>query len=54
MTVAALEAIALRHCLRHGDTDLPRRFFKTAAKTVRMAWRNAVGADLSLDRKSVV
>lgn len=48
MTVAALEAIALRRCLRRGDSDLPRRFFRTAAKTVRMAWRNAVSADLSL------
>jgi len=48
MTVAALEALALRRCLRKGDTDLPQRFFRTAAKTVRVAWRNAVGADLSL------
>ncbi|WP_445169549.1 FAD-dependent oxidoreductase [Mycolicibacterium sp. Dal123E01] len=48
MSVAALEALALRHCLRKGDTDLPQRFFRAAAKTVRVAWRNAVSADLSL------
>ena len=48
MTVAALEALALRRCLRRGDTDLPQRFFRDAAKIVRVAWRNAVGADLSL------
>ena len=48
MTVAAMEAVALRRCLRRGDNDLPRRFFQTAAKTVRLAWRNAVSADLSL------
>lgn len=48
MSVAALDAIALRECLRRGDTDLPRRFFRTSAKSIRVAWRNAVSADLAL------
>ena len=48
MTVAALDAIALRKCLRAGVQDLPRRFFRASAKTIGVAWRNAVDADLSL------
>ncbi|SBS78832.1 conserved exported hypothetical protein [uncultured Mycobacterium sp.] len=48
MTVAALEALTLRRCLHGGDNDLPKRFLRAAAKTVRVAWRNAVSADLSL------
>jgi 2-polyprenyl-6-methoxyphenol hydroxylase-like FAD-dependent oxidoreductase len=48
MTVAALEALVLRETLRRGTRDLPRRFFKAAAKPVNMAWQSAVGADLSM------
>ena len=48
MSVAALDAIALRRCLRGGDQDLPRRFFQASSKPIRLAWRNAVSADLSL------
>ncbi len=48
MSVAALEAVALRDCLLRGDADLSRRFFRAAAKPVRTAWRMAVAADLSL------
>lgn len=48
MTVAALDAMALQRCLRSGDRDLARRYFQASAKTVRVAWRNAVSADLSL------
>jgi 2-polyprenyl-6-methoxyphenol hydroxylase-like FAD-dependent oxidoreductase len=29
MTVAAVEALILRDCLRRGDSDLPRRFFRS-------------------------
>lgn len=48
MTVAALEALALRACLRRGSRNLPRRFFRAAAKPVRVAWQLAAGADLAL------
>ena len=48
MSVAALDAIALRRCLRGGDQDLPGRFFRASAKTIKVAWRNAVSADLAL------
>ncbi|TDO17829.1 2-polyprenyl-6-methoxyphenol hydroxylase-like FAD-dependent oxidoreductase [Mycobacterium sp. BK086] len=48
MTVAAMEAVVLRQCLRVGDRDLPRRFFRASAKTIGVAWRNATNADLSL------
>lgn len=48
MSVAAIEALALRDCLRHGDRDLPRRFFKAAAKPIEVAWQMATGADLAM------
>ena len=53
MTVAALEALALRDSLRAGTRDLPTRFFKRAAKPVRLAWQSAVGGDLSMPREVV-
>ena len=48
MTVAALEALALRNCLSLGRTDLPRRFFRATAKPIGQAWQLAAGGDLSL------
>jgi 2-polyprenyl-6-methoxyphenol hydroxylase-like FAD-dependent oxidoreductase len=48
MTVAALQASALRGCLRHGDRDLSRRFFLAAAKPIAAAWQLVAGADLAL------
>ena len=48
MTVAALEALALRGCLRHGERDLPRRFFRAAARPIAAAWQLAAGGDLAL------
>lgn len=48
MTVAALEALALRDTLRRGTERLAPRFFKAAAKPVNVAWQGAVGADLSM------
>lgn len=48
MTVAAVEATVLRDCLRRGDGDLARRFFRSSAKTIRIAWQTAVGSDLAL------
>jgi len=48
MSVAALQAEALRDSLADGDRDLARRFFRAAAKPVDMAWQQVVSADLVL------
>lgn len=48
MTVASIEALTLRECLRKGTHDVHRRFHRAAARTVRIAWRTAVGSDLAL------
>ena len=48
MTVAALDALSLRDCLRRGGDDLPRRFFNSSAKAIRVAWKMAAGSDLAL------
>jgi 2-polyprenyl-6-methoxyphenol hydroxylase-like FAD-dependent oxidoreductase len=47
MTVAAMEAVVLRDCLRRGRHNLPRRFFARAARVVDVAWNMAIGADLA-------
>lgn len=47
MSVAAMEAIALRDCLNCGDQKLPQRFSTAAAKVVRVAWQMAAGSDLA-------
>lgn len=48
MSVAALQALALRDALARGDRQLPRRFYRAAAKQLDAAWQLATGADLSL------
>ncbi|MDT5133784.1 MAG: hypothetical protein QOE41_3095 [Mycobacterium sp.] len=47
MTVAALDAVALRDCLGCGGTDLPRRYFRASAKPIGVAWQMAAGSDLA-------
>ncbi len=47
MTVAALEAVALRECLRRGDTDLARRYFRASAKPIGVAWQMVASLDLA-------
>jgi 2-polyprenyl-6-methoxyphenol hydroxylase-like FAD-dependent oxidoreductase len=48
MSVAALEAHALRDCLRGGTHRLAARFFPAAAKIVDRAWDISVISDLQL------
>jgi pimeloyl-ACP methyl ester carboxylesterase/2-polyprenyl-6-methoxyphenol hydroxylase-like FAD-dependent oxidoreductase len=48
MTVAALEAAALRSCLRRGTGGLRRRYFRATKGIVDHAWQMAIGGDLAL------
>jgi 2-polyprenyl-6-methoxyphenol hydroxylase-like FAD-dependent oxidoreductase len=48
MTVATLEAVALRDVLRDGDAKLAKRFFKAAHGPVDHAWKLSTGGDLAL------
>jgi hypothetical protein len=47
MSVAALDAVALRDCLRDGVADLPRRYFRRAAKKIGVAWQTGAAGDLA-------
>jgi 2-polyprenyl-6-methoxyphenol hydroxylase-like FAD-dependent oxidoreductase len=38
MTMAALQAVALRECLRAGDTDLALSFYRAAAENISPVW----------------
>ena len=48
MSVAAMQALALRETLAAGDHELARRFFRAAAKPTDIAWQFAIGGDLAL------
>jgi 2-polyprenyl-6-methoxyphenol hydroxylase-like FAD-dependent oxidoreductase len=48
MSVAALEAAALRQSLSASSDRLSRRYFKASGKIVDVAWDLAIGSDLSL------
>lgn len=48
MTVAAVEALALRDALRLEDRLVARAFFRAAARPVGTAWQLATGSDLGL------
>ena len=47
MSVAALDAVALRDCLRRGVTDLPRRYYRATAKAIGVAWQTGATSDLA-------
>jgi hypothetical protein len=47
MSVAALDAVALRNCLRRGVNDVSRRYFRATAKSIGVAWQIAAGSDLA-------
>jgi 2-polyprenyl-6-methoxyphenol hydroxylase-like FAD-dependent oxidoreductase len=46
MSVAALEALALRRHLAHGTAPRPRRWFRELARVVEVPWDIAAGGDL--------
>jgi hypothetical protein len=48
MSVAALEALALRQSLSAGEARLSQRYFKASGRIVDVAWDLAIGSDLSL------
>ncbi|HZB31359.1 MAG TPA: hypothetical protein VE465_14450 [Streptosporangiaceae bacterium] len=48
MTVAALQAYALRRTLAGGERDLARRYFRAVAKVVAPVWRFGLNADLAI------
>jgi 2-polyprenyl-6-methoxyphenol hydroxylase-like FAD-dependent oxidoreductase len=47
MSVAALDAVALQHCLRRGVDNLPHRYFRHAAKKIGVAWQTGAAGDLA-------
>jgi 2-polyprenyl-6-methoxyphenol hydroxylase-like FAD-dependent oxidoreductase len=48
MSITALQATALRNCLRTGDADLARRFFRATARPIELAWRMGYGNDIAV------
>ena len=52
MTVAAMEAVALRDCLEAGTQRLAQRFFTQASKAIDAPWTITVGNDARLSGKA--
>lgn len=52
MTVAAMEAIVLRNCLRAGREALASRYFRQVSRVVDIPWSITVGNDLRLSKKA--
>jgi len=50
MTVACVEALALKECLSKGSENIARRFFRAASKVIDTPWQIAVGSDLQHPR----
>ena len=46
MTVASMEALALRQCLAVGSQEIAGRFFRAARPLMDIPWQIAVGSDL--------
>ena len=46
MTVASIEALALRQCLAVGSQGIAGRFFRAARPLIDIPWQIAVGSDL--------
>jgi 2-polyprenyl-6-methoxyphenol hydroxylase-like FAD-dependent oxidoreductase len=50
MTLALLEAVALRDCLSDGDADLSKRFLQAAARRIRPVWASNQANDLYMTK----
>ena len=50
MTVAGMEALALRQCLQAGAQGSAKRFFRAAKRLIDTPWQIAVGSDLQNPR----
>jgi 2-polyprenyl-6-methoxyphenol hydroxylase-like FAD-dependent oxidoreductase len=46
MTVACVEALALRDCLATGTQEIAKCFFRSASRLIDVPWQIAVGSDL--------
>jgi 2-polyprenyl-6-methoxyphenol hydroxylase-like FAD-dependent oxidoreductase len=50
MTVACMEALALRECLAAGTQEIAGRFLRAASQLIDIPWQIAVGSDLQHPR----
>ena len=47
MTLSALNALTLQHCLHRGLDNLAQRYFRAAARPIGIAWQLATTPDLN-------